>query len=71
MCEYWCCGLVIVIGWGDVIDKVVGFEIGVDDYVMKFFDLCELLVCIKVVLCCLVLVEVLFVLVLVLVVVLV
>lgn len=37
---------------GDEIDCIVGLEVGVDDYLFKLFNLCELLVCIKVVLCC-------------------
>ena len=31
--EHWHCGLVIVSGRGDAIDKVVGLEVGADDYV--------------------------------------
>jgi two-component system, OmpR family, response regulator len=46
----WQCGLVIVTGRGDAIDKVVGLEIGADDYVTKPFDLRELLARIKAVL---------------------
>lgn len=30
------------------IDKVLGLELGVDDYVMKLFLNCELVVCVKV-----------------------
>jgi DNA-binding response OmpR family regulator len=41
--EHWNCGLVIVTGRGDAIDKVVGLEVGADDYVTKPFDLRELL----------------------------
>jgi two-component system OmpR family response regulator len=37
------CGLIIVTGRNDAIDKVVGLEIGADDYVTKPFDLRELL----------------------------
>lgn len=33
-------------------DKIMGLDSGVDDYVMKLFLFKELLVCIKVVLCC-------------------
>ena len=44
------CGLVFVTGRGDAIDKVVGLEIGADDYVTKPFDLRELLARIKAVL---------------------
>ncbi|MFG6488584.1 winged helix-turn-helix domain-containing protein [Roseateles sp. BYS78W] len=48
--EHWRCGLVIVTGRGDAIDKVVGLEIGADDYVTKPFDLRELLARVKAVL---------------------
>jgi len=48
--EHWNCGLVIVTGRGDAIDKVVGLEVGADDYVTKPFDLRELLARIKAVL---------------------
>ena len=48
--EHWRCGLVIVTGRGDAIDKVVGLEVGADDYVTKPFDLRELLARIKAVL---------------------
>lgn len=48
--EHWTCGLVIVTGRGDPVDKVVGLEIGADDYVTKPFDLRELLARIKAVL---------------------
>lgn len=48
--EHWNCGLVIVTGRGDAVDKVVGLEIGADDYVTKPFDLRELLARIKAVL---------------------
>ena len=41
------CGLIIVTGRGDAVDKVVGLEIGADDYVTKPFDLRELLARIK------------------------
>ncbi|MEO5796805.1 MAG: response regulator transcription factor [Rhodoferax sp.] len=41
--ENWHCGLVIVTGRGDAVDKVVGLEVGADDYVTKPFDLRELL----------------------------
>jgi len=39
----WQCGLVIVTGRGDAVDKIVGLEVGADDYVTKPFDLRELL----------------------------
>jgi two-component system OmpR family response regulator len=48
--EHWQCGLVIVTGRGDSIDKVVGLEVGADDYVTKPFELRELLARIKAVL---------------------
>ena len=48
--ERWRCGLVIVTGRGDAVDKVVGLEIGADDYVTKPFDLRELLARVKAVL---------------------
>ena len=41
--EHWRCGLVIVTGRGDSVDKIVGLEVGADDYVTKPFDLRELL----------------------------
>ncbi|HEY5323689.1 MAG TPA: response regulator transcription factor [Caldimonas sp.] len=48
--EHWRCGLVIITGRGDAVDKVVGLEVGADDYVTKPFDLRELLARIKAVL---------------------
>jgi two-component system OmpR family response regulator len=48
--EHWRCGLVIITGRGDAVDKVVGLEIGADDYVTKPFDLRELVARIKAVL---------------------
>jgi len=48
--EHWHCGLVIISGRGDAIDKVVGLEVGADDYVTKPFDLRELVARIKAVL---------------------
>lgn len=39
----WNGGIVMVTGRGDTIDRVVGLEIGADDYVAKPFDLRELL----------------------------
>ena len=48
--EHWRCGLVIVTGRGDPVDKVVGLEVGADDYVTKPFDLRELVARIKAVL---------------------
>jgi len=48
--EHWRCGLVIVTGRGDAVDKVVGLEVGADDYVTKPFELRELLARIRAVL---------------------
>jgi two-component system OmpR family response regulator len=48
--EHWRCGLIIVTGRGDAVDKIVGLEVGADDYVTKPFDLRELLARIKAVL---------------------
>jgi two-component system OmpR family response regulator len=48
--EHWRCGLVILTGRGDSVDKVVGLEVGADDYVTKPFELRELLARIKAVL---------------------
>ena len=48
--EHWRCGMVIVTGRGDSVDKIVGLEVGADDYVTKPFDLRELLARIKAVL---------------------
>lgn len=45
--EHWHCGLVIVTGRGDAVDKVVGLEIGADDYVTKPFDMRELVARVK------------------------
>jgi two-component system, OmpR family, response regulator len=48
--EHWRCGLVIVSGRAESVDKIVGLEVGADDYVTKPFDLRELLARIKAVL---------------------
>ncbi|WP_431513262.1 winged helix-turn-helix domain-containing protein [Variovorax sp. DAIF25] len=48
--DSWRCGLVIVTGRGDAVDKVVGLEVGADDYVTKPFDLRELVARVKAVL---------------------
>lgn len=44
------CGLVIVTGRGNAVDKVVGLEVGADDYVTKPFDLRELVARVKAIL---------------------
>jgi len=41
--DAWGGGLIMVTGRGDTIDRVVGLEIGADDYVAKPFELRELL----------------------------
>lgn len=48
--EHWRCGLVIVTGRDDAVDKVVGLEVGADDYVTKPFDLRELVARVRAVL---------------------
>jgi two-component system OmpR family response regulator len=45
--EHWHCGVIIITGRGDSVDKVVGLEIGADDYVTKPLDQRELLARIK------------------------
>lgn len=37
---------------GEEDNKIQGLEVGVDDYIIKLFLFCELVVCLKVVLCC-------------------
>lgn len=44
--------VIMLIVWVDDVDCIVGFEFGVDDYFGKLFNLCELFVCVQVVLCC-------------------
>jgi two-component system, OmpR family, response regulator len=41
--QSWQGGLIMITGRGDTIDRVVGLEIGADDYIAKPFDLRELL----------------------------
>jgi two-component system OmpR family response regulator len=41
--EHWRGAVIIVSGRGDAVDRVVGLEVGADDYVAKPFDLRELL----------------------------
>lgn len=39
----WACPVIIITGRGESVDRVVGLELGADDYVTKPFDLRELL----------------------------
>ncbi len=48
--EHWQTRVILVTGHADPVDKVVGLEIGADDYVTKPFDLRELLARIRAVL---------------------
>ncbi len=41
--DHWRGAVIIITGRGDAVDRVVGLEIGADDYVTKPFDLRELL----------------------------
>lgn len=43
LAQHWGGPVIIVTGRGDAVDRVVGLEIGADDYVSKPFDLRELL----------------------------
>jgi DNA-binding response OmpR family regulator len=45
--EQWRCGLIFVTGRSDTVDRIVGLEVGADDYVTKPFDLRELLARVK------------------------
>jgi two-component system OmpR family response regulator len=45
--EHWDVAIIILTGKGDTIDRIVGLEIGADDYIAKPFDLRELLARIK------------------------
>jgi DNA-binding response OmpR family regulator len=45
--EHYDVGIVMVTGSGDVVDRVVGLEIGADDYIAKPFDPRELLARVK------------------------
>jgi two-component system OmpR family response regulator len=45
--EHHRCGLMIVTGRSDAVDKIVGLEVGADDYVTKPFDLRELVARVK------------------------
>ncbi len=40
---HWQCAVIIVTGRGESVDRVVGLELGADDYIAKPFDLRELL----------------------------
>jgi two-component system phosphate regulon response regulator OmpR len=45
--EHYCTGIVMLTAAGDVVDRIVGLEIGADDYMAKPFDPRELLARIK------------------------
>lgn len=45
--------VIMLIVFDQDIDKLIGLCIGVDDYVVKLFNLVEVVVCVQVVLCCL------------------
>jgi two-component system phosphate regulon response regulator OmpR len=45
--EHYDLGLIMVTASGDVVDRVVGLEVGADDYIAKPFDLRELLARLK------------------------
>src|SRR5665647_1148789 len=48
--EHWQTSIILVTGRSEPVDKVVGLEIGADDYITKPFDLRELLARVKAVL---------------------
>lgn len=48
--EHWSGAVIIVTGRGDAVDRIVGLELGADDYVTKPFDLRELLARVRTVL---------------------
>lgn len=56
-CEEMMCNIFVVmfIVCGEEEDKVCGLEVGVDDYIIKLFLFKELVVCLKVVICCVIL----------------
>lgn len=54
--ENWCCDgcimlVLILIVWDCWLDKVVGIDVGVDDYVVKLFYMEEVFVCVWVLVC--------------------
>lgn len=46
------CFILMVMVKGEEMDQLIGFLIGVDDYVVKFFSIKVFLECIKVLCCC-------------------
>lgn len=46
LCEQVNVVLMFLIGCDNEVDKIFGFEIGVDDYIIKLFNLCELMICV-------------------------
>lgn len=49
--QVWVILILMLLVMGVVLDCVIGLEMGVDDYLVKLFDLCELLVWVCVLLC--------------------
>lgn len=52
LCQIYQILVIMLIVCGSELDCVFGFELGVDDYLFKLFNDCELVVCICVILCC-------------------
>lgn len=50
----WFILVLLFIVWDKVVDWVVGFDSGVDDYLIKFFDFDELQVWVCVLICCII-----------------
>lgn len=44
--------MIMLIVKGEDFDCIFGLEFGVDDYIVKLFNYRELLVCVKVIICC-------------------
>lgn len=47
LCEMIEVVLMFLIGCDNEIDKILGLEIGVDDYIIKLFNFCELIICVR------------------------
>lgn len=49
VCEVCDCknvGFIFLMGCDNDVDCILGFEIGVDDYLIKLFNFCELIICV-------------------------